>query len=176
MACSIQLYNCMYCRCMDKPTKLNTLLGVSILQEYISSSHQTCKQRWAGPRNSAVLGYSGRAEVQEVHRSSQQGVTSHCRAEWGMLLVSRSGVPSGKQCLISILSCFQVVVFFCLCSWSEMPSTKHWCFDPGMYTHVSWFSLFLLSTSSFHVRFCSSCLCFLLLEHEHAHLLRTHLP
>ena len=28
-----------------------------------------------------------------------------------MLLVSRSGVPSGKQCLTSILSCFQVVFF-----------------------------------------------------------------
>ena len=30
----------------------------------------------------------------------------------GILLVSRSGVPSGKQCLISILSCFQVFFFF----------------------------------------------------------------
>ena len=29
-----------------------------------------------------------------------------------MLLVSRSGVPSGKQCLISILLCFQVIIFF----------------------------------------------------------------
>ena len=27
-----------------------------------------------------------------------------------------------------------------------------------------------------HVRFCSSCLCFLLLEHENAYLLRGHLP
>ena len=44
----------------------------------------------------------------------------------GILLVSRSGVPSGKQCLISILSCFQVffLFFFCLCSWSGMPSTN----------------------------------------------------
>ena len=46
MACNMQLYNCMYCTCMDKPTKLNSLLGVSILQEYISSSHQTFTQNF----------------------------------------------------------------------------------------------------------------------------------
>ena len=52
-----------------------------------------------------------------------------------MLLVSRSGVPSGKQCLISILSCFQVVVFLffflaCLCSYNTDALTLvHLCHD-----------------------------------------------
>ena len=49
-----------------------------------------------------------------------------------MLLVSRSGVPSGKQCLISILSCFQVVFFLfaCLCSYdTDVLTLVYSCHD-----------------------------------------------
>ena len=91
------------------------------------SSHRTYKQRLAGPRNSAVLGYSGRTEVQEVHRSSQEGVTSYCWAKWGCYWFLEvecplKTVPSFATVVFS--SCF---LFACLCFflfWSC------WCFDP----------------------------------------------
>ena len=134
MPCSMQLCNCMYCTCIDKPT--NALLGVDSAGIH-PSSHQTSKQRWAGPGNSAVLGYSGRAEVQEVHRSSQEGVTSHCWAEWGCYWFLEVECPLENSA--SFPYCHVFKLFFFLFVFACY--VQYWCFDPG--TLVSWFSLFL---------------------------------
>ena len=54
--------------------------------------------------------------MQEVHRSSQEGVTSHCQAEWGYYWFLEVECPlENSASIISILSCFQVFFFFPFC-------------------------------------------------------------
>ena len=95
----------------------------------LSWSHQTYKQRWASPRNSAVLGYSGRTEVQEVHRSSQEGVTSYCWAKWGCYWFLEVECPLENSAFICNCCVFKLFFVVCLCFFFFFWSC--WCFDPG---------------------------------------------
>ena len=111
--------------------------------------------------------------MQEVHRSSQEGVTSHCQAEWGYYWFLEVECPlENSASIISILPCFQVCFFFPFCVFEvECPQQNT---D----------ALTLVATLVCHdlVYFCSqrvsfmtlygffAPLAFVLLEHEHARL------
>ena len=79
---------------------------------FVESSNLQTKMSWSREFSSSGLQWTCRSAG---GTSVISGGCYLALSSWmGMLLVSRSGVPSGKQCLISILSCFQVVVFLLL--------------------------------------------------------------
>ena len=78
--------------------------------------------------------------MQEVHWSSQEGVTSHCRAEWGCYwflevecpLENSASFPYAMFSSVFILACF--CLFFCV--FEVKYPQQNISFDPGItYTH-----------------------------------------
>ena len=116
---------------MDKPT--NALLCIWFCRNtFVELSNLQTKISWSNEFRNSVL--SGRAEVQEVHRSSEKGVTSYCPAKWGYYWLLEVECPLENSAFICILLCF-FCLLVCLCfflfflKWNALNIL--WCFDPG---------------------------------------------